>query len=96
MTTIIEQPHKGALNCPPPRNDLEPFPFFIRRRFQVNFVRLLQAAPPRLQPLGRLGPIDPEFAQPLDPIGEISSEQVDQTPAVIRSRISHHHAYDQP
>ena len=41
MTTVIEQPGKSPFNCPAPRNDLEPFAFFVRRRFQVDFVRLV-------------------------------------------------------
>ena len=52
-------PKERALNRPPPGNHLEALPLFIGRGLQVDVVRLLQASHPLLEPLGRIGTINP-------------------------------------
>ena len=73
MATVIEQPRERALNGPSPGNHLEALSLFVGRGLQVDFVRLLQTSHPLLQPLGRIGPINPDFAQPFDTISKILS-----------------------
>ena len=78
MATVIEQPGNRTLYSPPPGNDVEALPLLVGRSLQVDLVRVLQAAHPLFQPLGWLGPIHPDVAQPLDPIGKVLAQQLDQ------------------
>jgi hypothetical protein len=96
MTTVLEQPREWALNCPPPRNHVEARPLFVSRRFQVDFVGVLQAAHPLFQPFSRVSAIDPELAQPLDTIGKILGESFHQSETSICPGIAHHHCNNQP
>lgn len=61
MAAIIEQPRKGPLHRPTPRHDLKPLAL-VARYLQGDFVRGLQIPDPLGQPLGLIGPIDPQFS----------------------------------
>ena len=78
MATVIEPPCERPLHRPAPWDHLEALPFLMSHRLSVDFVGVLQAAPPCVEPLGRLGAIDPDLAQPLDAIGNIRGQQLDQ------------------
>jgi hypothetical protein len=58
MATVIEQPHEYPFNCPSPGNHLESLTFLVGRRFQVDFVHLLQITYPLFKPLIRISTID--------------------------------------
>lgn len=68
----------------------------MRRRLQVDFVCLLQAVDLLLKPLSGISAIHPYLAQPLDTIGKIRTQQLDQSEAIIHAGIGHHHGNDQP
>jgi hypothetical protein len=75
---------------------VEALPRFVGRGLQVDFVRLLQASHPLFQPRGRIGTVNPSLAQPLDTIGNILAQSLDQSQAIIGSRRRHRHGHDQP
>jgi hypothetical protein len=66
----IEQPRECPFNCPPPGNHLESLIFLVGRRFQVDFVRLLQTTYLLFKPLSRISTVDPYLVWRLDTIGK--------------------------
>jgi hypothetical protein len=96
MATVIAPPRERAFNRPAPGNHVEALPLCGGRGLHVDCVRLLQAAPPRFQPLGRIGPINPSVPQPRDTRGNLRAQPLDQSPAILGIRRRHHHGHEPP
>jgi hypothetical protein len=60
MPPVIAQPRAGPFHFPAVLDDLKPLAGVLDN-FQINLVRLFQAAYPVAQPLGIIATIDPDF-----------------------------------
>ena len=95
MPTVIAQPSKGAFHFPAVLDDLEPLAGVLDD-FQINLVRLLQAADPVAQPLRLISAIDPDVPEAGHAGGKIPLQQRDQSKPIIHVSRRDDHRHDQP
>jgi hypothetical protein len=96
MATIMEPPRQCPLHGPPPGPHWAALPRCLGRGLHVDGGRLLQASPPRLQPLGRIGPLHPDVAPPLDTLSNRRGSSRHPSQAISRASIGHDHGPDHP
>src|SRR4029434_746831 len=95
MPPIMSQPSKGASHFPAVLHDVKPLAGVLDH-FQINLVRLLQAADPVAQPLRLLTSIDPDFPEPGHTRGKIPFQQRDQSQPIIHISSRDDHRHNEP